>query len=176
MRNPFDLKNYRIEKASPSFNVSKRPTLEELDKKEMKRLIKANKTATALLQKALYAEATRSILFVFQAMDAAGKDSTIEKVFSGINPQGFECSSFKKPTSHELAHDYLWRVHKRVPAKGNIGIFNRSHYEEVLVTKVYPEYILYQNLPGINDVKKVNTSFWNKRYDALNAFEAALKW
>lgn len=175
MKSPFDLKNYRIESPTPSFNVSKRSTLEVQDKKEMKALVRANKAATAPLQKALYAEATKSILFVFQAMDAAGKDSTIEKVFSGINPQGFECSSFKKPTTHEQAHDYLWRVHKRVPAKGNIGIFNRSHYEEVLVTKVYPEFIMYQNLPGVNDLKKVNAAFWNKRYSALNAFEEQLE-
>ena len=93
------------------------------------------------LQERLYAEDRRALLVVFQAMDAAGKDGTIEHVMSGVNPQGVRVTSFKQPTQHELAHDWLWRYQVALPARGEIGIFNRSHYEEVLVVRVHPEYL-----------------------------------
>ena len=96
----------------------------------------------ASLQDKLYAQSRHAVLILFQAMDAAGKDSTIKHVMSGINPQGCQVYSFKTPTTEELAHDYLWRIHKCVPARGRIGIFNRSYYEDVLVTKVHPSLIL----------------------------------
>lgn len=118
-------------------------------------------------QEKLYAEGTRSLLIIFQAMDAAGKDSTIKHVMSGLNPQGCQVTSFKTPSAQELSYGYLWRCAKVVPPKGFIGIFNRSYYEEVLVTKVHPEILDAQHLP-VSDYDK---SFWRRRYDQINAFE-----
>lgn len=123
------------------------------------------------LQDILYAQDNYSLLIVFQAMDAAGKDSTIKHVMTGINPQGCDVISFKQPTSEELAHDYLWRIHNALPPRGKIGIFNRSHYEEVLVVRVHPEYLLNENLPGIDSLSDINKDFWNRRYDDINNFE-----
>ncbi len=111
------------------------------------------------LQDRFWAESKRSILVVLQGIDAAGKDGTIQKVMEAFNPQGCTVSSFKVPSTEELAHDYLWRIHKRVPGKGEIGIFNRSHYEEVLVVRVH----------GL-----VPPKVWKTRYDQINAFEKHL--
>src|SRR3954453_21359939 len=108
------------------------------------------------LQELLYADVSRAVLVVFQAMDAGGKDGAIEHVFSGVNPQGCSVTSFKQPSSLEQRHDFLWRIHNACPPKGMIGIFNRSHYESVLVERV-------KNLV-LKDV-------WSKRYDSINAFE-----
>jgi PPK2 family polyphosphate:nucleotide phosphotransferase len=123
------------------------------------------------LQDVLYAQDVYSLLIVFQAMDAAGKDGAIEHVMSGVNPQGCHVVSFKQPSAEELDHDFLWRCQKAVPAKGMIGIFNRSHYEEVLVVKVHPEYLGAQRLP-----KEVRDSpdFWNKRYEHIRDWERHL--
>ncbi|TDG34989.1 polyphosphate kinase 2 family protein [Pedobacter changchengzhani] len=123
------------------------------------------------LQEILYASNTYSLLIIFQAMDAAGKDSAIEHVMSGLNPQGCQVFSFKVPTSEEYEHDFLWRHYKALPERGRIGIHNRSHYENVLVCKVHPEYILSEHIPGINDVKKVDADFWKKRYESIRNFE-----
>jgi len=123
------------------------------------------------LQEKLYASATHSILIIFQAMDAAGKDSAIEHVMSGLNPQGCQVFSFKVPTSEEYKHDFLWRHIKALPERGRIGIHNRSHYENVLVCKVHPEYIDSENIPGFDEVKKVNKSFWKQRYESIRNFE-----
>jgi PPK2 family polyphosphate:nucleotide phosphotransferase len=114
------------------------------------------------LQERLYAEGERALLVVFQAMDAAGKDSTIEHVMGGLNPQGVHVTSFKQPTRIELAHDWLWRHQLALPARGQIGIFNRSHYEEVLVVRVHPEY-----LPG--------PVSWTERFDAITGWERHLE-
>ena len=130
-----------------------------LDKDETKAETKKLRERLAELQEILYAQGKYSLLIILQAMDAGGKDSTINKVFSGVNPQGFQIASFKKPSEEELAHDFLWRIHKEVPAKGKIGIFNRSHYEDVLVVRV-------NNLVP----KKV----WQARYDHINNFEKLL--
>ena len=111
------------------------------------------------LQYLLYAESRRALLIVLQAMDAGGKDGTIRHVMSGVNPQGCRVASFKAPTSEELAHDFLWRVHKAVPGRGEIGIFNRSHYEDVLVVRVHD---------------LVPREVWSKRYRQINAFERIL--
>ena len=111
------------------------------------------------LQERLYAESTQKLLVVFQAMDTGGKDSTIRSVFSGLNPQGVQVTSFKEPTKEELAHDFLWRIHKAVPASGYIGVFNRSHYEDIIVVRVaniFPE------------------SVWRPRYELINQFERLL--
>ncbi len=119
----------------------------------------------ASAQELLWASDSRALLVVFQAIDAAGKDSTIEHVMSGVNPQGVQVVSFKSPTSEELDHTFLWRIAKAVPPRGSIGIFNRSHYEEVVALQVHPEW-LDRRLPGPRDA-----TFWNARYEDLNAFE-----
>ena len=111
------------------------------------------------------------MLIVIQAMDAAGKDSVVKHVMSGLNPQGVNVHSFKTPTAAELKHDYLWRHAVVMPAKGEVGIFNRSHYENVLVTRVHPEYILLENLPGISAVADIPKDFWEKRFKRINQFE-----
>jgi PPK2 family polyphosphate:nucleotide phosphotransferase len=113
----------------------------------------------AVLQEKLYAQGTQSLLVVLQAMDAAGKDSTIKRVFNTVNPLGVQVTAFKQPTTTELAHDFLWRVHQRVPARGMIGVFNRSHYEDVLIVRV-------NNL--------VPPHIWEGRYAHINAFERLL--
>ena len=118
------------------------------DKGEGKDLQKDNIKKLKDLQEMLYAFNRYSVLLIFQAMDAAGKDSTIEHVMSGVNPQGCQVFSFKQPSANELEHDFLWRTYKSMPQRGRIGIFNRSYYEEVLVTRVHPEYILGQRIPG----------------------------
>ena len=126
---------------------------------------------TAKLQDMLYAYSRHSILIIFQAMDAAGKDGTIKHVMSGINPQGCQVFSFKSPSPEELDHDFLWRTSKRMPERGRIGIFNRSYYEEVLITRVHPEFILRQNIPGICTPGDIDEKFWDNRYTNINNFE-----
>src|SRR4030095_16419184 len=118
----------------------------------------------------LYAQDRWSLLLIFQAMDAAGKDSVIKNVMSGVNPQGCEVHSFKAPTSEELDHDYLWRCTKRLPERGRIGIFNRSYYEEVLVVKVHPEYLAGQRLAP----QLVTKGIWDERYEDIRGFERYL--
>lgn len=146
----------------------------ELSKKESKEIIRENVKDIAKLQEMMFAQQKHAVLLVFQAMDAAGKDSTIERVITGVNPQGVYVHSFKKPTEEELSHDFMWRVNKALPGKGKIGVFNRSHYEETLVTRVHPEYIVYQNLPTINCVDDITESFWSDRFDTINAWEKHL--
>jgi PPK2 family polyphosphate:nucleotide phosphotransferase len=126
------------------------------------------------LQDRLYAAQSNSVLIIFQAMDAAGKDSTIKHVMSGVNPQGCQVYSFKQPSTEELAHDYLWRTTKRLPEKGHIGIFNRSYYEEVIITRVHPQILAKQHLPGINHTDDIGHHFWKERYKQINDFEEFL--
>ncbi len=121
-------------------------------------------------QELLWASDTHAMLIVFQAMDAAGKDSTIKHVMSGVNPQGVRVVSFKQPSSEELDHTFLWRVAKAAPERGQIGIFNRSHYEEVIALRVHPEWLERQQLPAGDR----GPTFWQARYDDINAFERHL--
>lgn len=139
--------------------------------KEARKMLKKDVKRTAKLQDMLYAYSRNSILIIFQAMDAAGKDGTIKHVMSGINPQGCQVFSFKTPSSEELEHDFLWRTTKRMPERGRIGIFNRSYYEEVLITRVHPEFLLKQNIPGIYGTDDIDDTFWEKRYMHINNFE-----
>lgn len=125
-------------------------------------------------QERLYAEDSRSLLIIFQAMDAAGKDSAIKQVMSGINPQGCQVYSFKQPNNVDYEHDFLWRHYHALPERGRIGIHNRSHYEYVLICKVHPEYILSERIPGYRNVKKLNRKFWENRYESIRQFEAHL--
>ncbi len=126
------------------------------------------------MQDKLYASDKYAVLLIFQAMDAAGKDSTIRYVMSGVNPQGCQVFSFKQPSSEELDHDFLWRTYKALPERGRIGIFNRSYYEEVLVTKVHPQYIVNQRIPGINSTDDIPDELWQNRYESINAMERHL--
>ncbi len=126
--------------------------------------------ALAKYQDVLYAQSTHAVLIIFQAMDAAGKDSTIKHVMSGINPQGCQVHSFKAPSTEELNHDYLWRCSKVLPERGRIGIFNRSYYEEILVTRVHPEILEQRLLP----VSAIDNDIWKRRFEEINNYEKHL--
>ncbi|MBS0245659.1 MAG: polyphosphate kinase 2 family protein [Proteobacteria bacterium] len=141
-----------------------------IDKGEAKDLLKEGIERLSDLQEKLYAENRWSVLVVLQAMDAAGKDSLIEHVMSGVNPQGVQVFSFKQPSAEDLDHNFLWRVAQRLPERGRIGIFNRSHYEEVLVVRVHPDYLKAQRLPDTVNGKDI----WHQRFDDIRAFERHL--
>ena len=141
------------------------------EKKEASRALKKAIKKLASLQDRLYAYDRFALLIIFQAMDAAGKDSTIKNVMSGINPQGCQVFSFKQPSAGELDHDYLWRTTRALPERGRIGIFNRSYYEEVLVTRVHHKFILNQKLPGIYTEDHIPEDFWERRFSEINHFE-----
>jgi PPK2 family polyphosphate:nucleotide phosphotransferase len=144
-------------------------------KKEDAEAILADLVAqTADLQNQLYATNQGSLLIIFQAMDAAGKDSAIKHTMSGVNPQGCQVYSFKQPSAEEYDHDFLWRHYKALPERGRIGVHNRSHYENVLVTKVHPEYIMNENIPGISSPEDLDKDFWNRRYKSIRNFEEHL--
>ncbi|MCU0429225.1 MAG: polyphosphate kinase 2 family protein [Cytophagaceae bacterium] len=146
----------------------------EITKAEAEELLEEGRNLLAEIQDKLYAHNQYRILIVFQAMDAAGKDGAIKHIMSGFNPQGVKVHSFKAPTAQELDHDYFWRHYTALPGRGEIGIFNRSHYENVLVTKVHPEWILNERLPEVKSVKDVNDKFWQERYKQINRFEKNL--
>jgi PPK2 family polyphosphate:nucleotide phosphotransferase len=141
--------------------------LKSEDKPEAKEWLDEGVKELADLQDVLYAQGKWGVLVVIQAMDAAGKDSTIKHVTSGVNPQGVDVYSFKAPSTEELAHDYLWRTSRCLPARGKIGIFNRSYYEEVLVVRVHPEFLDKQRIPD----ELRGKHFWKRRYEDINAFE-----
>ena len=143
-------------------------------KEEGETILKNDILKLSTIQELLYASNRYSVLIVFQAVDAAGKDSVIKHVMSGLNPQGVNVTPFKTPTHQELEHDYLWRHYIALPARGMVGIFNRSHYENVLVTRVHPEYIFNENIPGIEKTEDIGKSFWEKRFKQINHFEKTL--
>lgn len=120
-----------------------------------------------LLQAKLFAQGKHGILIILQAMDAAGKDGVIKHVMSGVNPQGCQVKSFKAPSEEELAHDFMWRCFKAMPERGNIGIFNRSYYEEVLIARIHPEMLMKQNLPFYHKELHDDEDFWNQRYEDI---------
>jgi len=128
----------------------------------------------SLLQPALFADKRYALLILFQAMDTAGKDGAIAHSLSGLNPEGCEVFSFKQPSADELNHDFLWRHYKALPQFGRIGVHNRSHYENVLITKVHPELLLNEKLPGISGLKDINKKFWGGRYESICSFEKHL--
>lgn len=148
--------------------------MEELGKDSLKerarQTLDQNLADLTEAQELLYADDRYAVLIVLQAMDAAGKDGTIKHVMSGVNPQGCQVFSFKKPSAEDLDHTFLWRYMKCLPERGRIGIFNRSYYEDVLVVKVHPELLAAQNLPA----KKFGAKFWDQRYKDINAFERHL--
>ncbi|MES2266655.1 MAG: polyphosphate kinase 2 family protein [Bacteroidota bacterium] len=144
------------------------------DKDNAEELLAQLVEETAKLQNQLYAANGQSLLVIFQAMDAAGKDSAIAHTMSGLNPQGCQVYSFKQPTSEDYEHNFLWRHYKALPERGRIGIHNRSHYENVLVTKVHPEFILKENIPNITKVDDIGKKFWEQRYESIRDFEKHL--
>jgi len=145
-----------------------------LNKQIAEELLEEGRKHLAMVQDKLYAQNRYGVLIIFQAMDAAGKDSAVKHIMSGFNPLGVKVHSFKAPSKNELDHNYLWRHFVTIPARGEIAIHNRSHYENVLVTRVHPEYILRENLPEIKSVEKINDKFWERRFKQINDFEKTL--
>ncbi len=166
-------KQFRIDKPA-KFRLADHDPAEccglSIEKEDAKAMLKEGVERLAELQEKLYAHNKWSVLLVFQAMDAAGKDSVIKHVMSGVNPQGVQVHSFKAPSEEELDHDFLWRIGKALPERGRIGIFNRSHYEEVLTVRVHGEYLARQRLPDAVAGKKI----WQHRFDDIRAFEQHL--
>jgi PPK2 family polyphosphate:nucleotide phosphotransferase len=144
--------------------------LKAADKTRAKEALAEGIELLAELQDRLYAQDRWSVLLIFQAMDAAGKDSAIKHVMSGVNPQGCQVASFKSPSTEELDHDFLWRCMRQLPNRGHIGIFNRSYYEEVLVVRVHPEYLAHQRLPAELVTKRI----WEERFEDISNFERYL--
>jgi len=140
-------------------------------KKEKKKALKKIAKDLSKLQDTMYAHNRYGVLVCLQGMDTSGKDSLIREVFRRFNPRGVVVHSFKTPTSKELQHDYLWRHYLALPEKGKYSIFNRSHYENVLVTRVNPNYLLFENIPGIEKVEDVPSDFWDKRFNQIRNFE-----
>jgi PPK2 family polyphosphate:nucleotide phosphotransferase len=138
-----------------------------LDKEDGEKILEANRKRLGDLQERLYAQDRWSLLVIFQGMDAAGKDSAIKSIFEGVNPQGCEVTSFKQPTSHELDHDFMWRAMIALPERGRIGIFNRSYYEECLVTRVHHDLLEKEKLPR----KLTGPGIWRERFTHIGAFE-----
>ena len=143
---------------------------EKKRKKQAGKILEDGVEELAELQELLYASDTWSVLVVFQALDAAGKDGAIKHVMSGVNPQGVEVTSFKEPSSEDLDHTFLWRCMKKLPERGRIGIFNRSYYEEVLIVRVHPDLLEAQRIPNVH----AKDQTWHNRFDDINAFEKHL--
>jgi PPK2 family polyphosphate:nucleotide phosphotransferase len=145
-----------------------------LNKSDAELLLDSSRKQLAEVQDMLYAHNRYSVLIIFQAMDAAGKDGAVKHIMSGFNPLGVKVYSFKAPTSHELDHDYFWRHELALPARGEIAIHNQSHYENILITKMHPEWILNERIPGVESTKDINDKFWEKRYKQIRRFEKNL--
>ena len=141
-----------------------------LDKEKAEKILEANRKRLNDFQEKLYAQDRWSVLLIFQGMDASGKDSAIKSIFEGVNPQGCDVHSFKQPTSHELDHDFLWRSTVALPERGRIGIFNRSYYEECLVTRVHPEILAKEKIPR----RLITKNIWQERFEDISAFERYL--
>ena len=160
-------KDFRLKDVDPNDTLE---FTKEADKPRAKEALATGVMALTELQDKLYAQDKWAVLLIFQAMDAAGKDGAIKHVMSGVNPQGCQVSSFKSPSSEDLDHDYLWRCMKRLPNRGQIGIFNRSYYEEVLVVRVHPEFLARQKLPA----RLVAKDIWDERFEDIRNFEQYL--
>src|ERR1700682_5674100 len=141
-----------------------------LDKDRAEKILDANRKRLSDFQEKLYAQDSWSLLLILQGMDAAGKDSAIKSIFDGVNPQGCEVHAFKQPSSQELAHDFMWRCMIALPERGHIGLFNRSHYEECLVTRVHPELLAKEKIPPVLVTKNI----WRERFEDISAIERYL--
>lgn len=165
-----DTESYKV---TGPITLAKIDTSENLraSEKKLKNELEEIRQELSKLQDVLYAHGKYAVLICLQGTDTAGKDSLIREVFKDVNARGVVVHSFKVPTELELKHDYLWRHYIALPAKGKFGIFNRTHYENVLVTRVHPEYILGENIPGIHEVADIDDQFWEKRFEQINNFE-----
>lgn len=165
-----DITSFR---ANSSLKLASTPTNVNIGAtdKELKKNLEQIREELGNFQDTLYAHGKYSVLICLQGMDTSGKDSLIREVFKDFNVRGVVVHSFKVPTEIELKHDYIWRHYIALPAKGKFGVFNRTHYENVLVTRVHPEYILSENIPGIHTVSDINQKFWDKRFEQINNFE-----
>ena len=163
-------------KVTSAVNIKDTPTRLDIktSEKEIKKVLKNTREEMGEWQDILYAHGKYSVLVCLQGMDTSGKDSLIREVFKGFNSRGVVVHSFKVPTSLELKHDYLWRHYLALPSRGKFGVFNRSHYENVIVTRVHPEYVLNENLPHVNTLEDVNEKFWDRRFQEIKNFEEHL--
>jgi PPK2 family polyphosphate:nucleotide phosphotransferase len=160
-----------------SFDLNQAKTdliLDNFTKKKAEKVLLELQEEMSILQQKMYATDNHSLLLVFQAMDAAGKDSTIKNVFNGMFPQACQVFSFKAPSKKELEHDFLWRTTRCLPERGRVSIFNRSYYEEVLVTRVHPSFILGQRIPGIDTEADIDEAFWKSRMESIKNYESHL--
>ncbi len=159
-------------KAGSKFQLKDFPThIDKISPEEAKKELKQVRKDIANIQEVMYAHNKYSVLICLQGMDTAGKDSLIREVFKDFNARGVVVQSYKTPSFKELQHDYLWRHYIALPERGKFTVFNRTHYENVLVTRVHPEYILQENIPGITKVKDIPKDFWKSRYQQINNFE-----
>ncbi|SEP55743.1 PPK2 family polyphosphate kinase [Flavobacterium urocaniciphilum] len=169
------MENFRLEdyKITKPIKLSDYATEIDWDWKDDKKEEELDKLRNKLSewQDVMYAHNRYGVLIGLQGMDTSGKDSLIREVFKEFNPRGVVVHSFKTPNSTELEHDYLWRHYLALPEKGKFAVFNRTHYENLLVTRVHPEYILNENLPGIEKVEDITPQFWENRYEQINNFE-----
>lgn len=164
------VKSFRIDN---EIKLSEYATREDFNtsEKQLKKSLENTRIELGDFQDTLYAHGKYSVLVCLQGIDTAGKDSLIREVFKDFNARGVVVHSFKVPTELERKHDYLWRHYIALPAKGKFGVFNRTHYENVLVTRVHPEYILGEYIPGIHSVEDIDQKFWDKRFEQINNFE-----
>ncbi|UJH66786.1 PPK2 family polyphosphate kinase [Allomuricauda sp. SCSIO 65647] len=165
-----DITPYRV---TAPITLSQVATHEDfgLSDDDLKRGLKSIRRELAEFQDTLYAHGKYGVLVCLQGMDTAGKDSLVREVFKDLNARGVVVHSFKVPTPRELRHDYIWRHYIALPERGKFSVFNRTHYENVLVTKVHPQYILGENIPGIEELSDIDEAFWEKRYRQINDFE-----
>jgi len=165
-----ETEDYRV---VDQIKLSQKDTYEDFDasNKELKKELKSIRKDLGDFQDTLYAHAKYGVLVCLQGMDTAGKDSLIREVFKDFNVRGVVVHSFKVPSTLERKHDYLWRHYIDLPERGKFSVFNRTHYENVLVTKVHPEYILGENLPNVDSVDDIDDDFWERRYQQINDFE-----
>lgn len=168
-----DIVNTQDFKVVETIKLKNRPTKisTNIEDNAIKAELKQIRKKLGKLQDTIYAHGKYGILVCLQGMDTSGKDSLIREVFKDFNVRGVVVKSFKVPTELELKHDYLWRHYIALPARGKFAVHNRTHYENVLVTRVHPYYIMAENIPGIDDVSKINEAFWDKRFEQINNFE-----
>jgi PPK2 family polyphosphate:nucleotide phosphotransferase len=159
--------------ADSTLRLDHTPTFEDLGarEKDLEKELEKVRGKLGDFQNTLYAHGKYAVLVCLQGTDTAGKDSLIREVFKDFNVRGIVVHSFKVPTALELQHDYLWRHYIALPARGKFGVFNRTHYENVIVTRVHPEYVLSENIPGINSVNDIDQAFWETRFEQINNFE-----
>lgn len=168
-----NLNKYKV-KPNEMIHLSKIATtlnIKSSEKRKIKKSLLKDTESISKLQNKLFAENRQSLLIILQGMDSSGKDGAIKHIMRGVNPQGVWVYSFKHPSALELEHDYLWRHAQKLPERGQITLFNRSHYENVLISKVHPKIVLAERIPNVESIDKIDNAFWNMRYKQINFFE-----